>query len=75
MDHILYQIFKIILNVFKKKKKDNDNLLIRTYVNKIENRIKSWAFNIWTIKLLGSIENEINKNINGQNTPHLEIAQ
>ena len=36
--HILYQIFNIILTIFKKKHQENiDNLPIRIYVNKIEN--------------------------------------
>ena len=40
MDHILYQIFKIILNIFKKKHEEKiDNPSIRICVNKIENRI------------------------------------
>ena len=53
MDHILYWIFKTILNiyiyiyiyVYKKPKEDIDNPPIRIYVNKIENRI---AFKIKT---------------------------
>ena len=28
-----------------------------------------------TLKLLGSIENKINKNENGENVPHLEITE
>ena len=41
MNHILYQIFKIILSIFKKKHGKNiDNPSIRIYVNKIKNRIK-----------------------------------
>ena len=40
MDHILYQIFKIILNIFKKKHGEKTvNSSIRIYVNKIENKI------------------------------------
>ena len=40
MDHILYQIFKIILSIFKKKHEEKiDNPSIRICVNKIENRI------------------------------------
>ena len=42
MDHILYQIFKIILSIFKKKwNENNDDSQIRIYVNKIENRTTS----------------------------------
>ena len=40
MDDILYQIFKIILNMsLKKHETVTDNPSIRIYVNKIENRI------------------------------------
>ena len=40
MDHILYQIFKTILSIFLKKHNEKiDNSSIRTFVNKIENRI------------------------------------
>ena len=38
MDHILYQIFKIILSMFYKIRNEKiDNPSIRIYVNKIEN--------------------------------------
>ena len=42
MDHILYQIFKIILNIeyiFKKHGKKTVNPSIRIYANRIGNRI------------------------------------
>ena len=40
MDLILYQIFKIILSIFKKKhEEDIDKPSIQIYVNKIENRV------------------------------------
>ena len=69
MDHILYQIFTIILSILKKHEK-TDNPSIRKYVNKIENRI---TFKIKTgyylellttetMKLLGNTKNEITKN-------------
>ena len=70
MDHILYQIFKIILCILKKKRNENiDKPSIRIYANKIENRI---TFKIKTgyylelltpetMKLLGSTENEITR--------------
>ena len=39
-DCLLYQIFKIILSETEKKHGEKaDNLSMRTYVNKIENRI------------------------------------
>ena len=39
MDHILDQMFKIILNILKKHGQKSDNPSIRKFVNKIENRI------------------------------------
>ena len=40
MVHKLYQIFKIILNTSLKSEKVADNLSIKIYVSKIENRNK-----------------------------------
>ena len=62
---------------------DTDKPLVMIYVNKIEKRAK---FNIKsgysleilspeTIKLLGSTENKITKDKNGENAPHLEITE
>ena len=53
------------------------------YVNKIENRItvkiKTGYYlellTIETMKLLGSTKSKINKDKNGENVPHLEIAE
>ena len=53
------------------------------YVNKIENRVTFKINNGYslelltpeTMKLLGSIENKITKNKNGENVPHLEITE
>ena len=76
MDHILYQIFRIILSIFLKKDRENtDNPLIRIYVNKIKNRITFKIKNEYnvelltseTMKLLGSTKNKIDKNKNGEN--------
>ena len=40
MDHILFQKFKIILNISKKKHEAiTDNPSISIFINKIENRI------------------------------------
>ena len=64
---------------FKKTWRNIDNPSIRIYINKIENRI---TFKIKTgyyldiiltpetIKLLGSTENKITKDKNGENLPH-----
>ena len=83
MDHILYQIFKIILSIFKENNEKIDNPLIRIYINKIENRItikiKTGDYlellTPGTMKLLGSTENEITKDKNGENVQHLEITE
>ena len=69
--------------ILKKHSESVDNLSIRIYVNKIENRItfkiKSGYYlellTPETMKLLGSAENQINKNKNGENVPHLEIVE
>ena len=37
MDHILYQIFKISLDILRKHGEKTNNLSIRKYINKIEN--------------------------------------
>ena len=70
MDHILHQIFKVILNIsLRKHVEKTDNPLIRIYVNKTENRI---TFKIKTgyylelvmpetMKLLGSNKSEVTK--------------
>ena len=82
MDHIQYQIFKIILSIFLYSE-NVGNPSIRIYVNKIENRI---TFKIKdgyylelltpeTMKLLGSTKSKITKDKNGENVPHLEIVE
>ena len=56
---------------------------IQIYVNKIENRVTFKIKNGHglelltpeTIKLLGSTENKITKDKNGENVPHLEITE
>ena len=85
MDHTPYQIFKIILSILQKKKHNGniDNTSVRIYINKIENRV---TFKIKTgyylellthetMKLLGSTENKIAKDKNGENVPHLRITE
>ena len=84
MGHILYHIFKIILSISKKKNKEKiDNSSIRMNVNKIENRITlkiktGYYLDLLTpdtMKLLGSVENKITKDKNGENVPHFEIKK
>ena len=80
VDHIQYQIFKTILT---KHSQNVDNLSMRIYVNKTENRITFEIKNGYyldlltpeTMKLLGSTESKITKDKNGENVPHLEIVE
>ena len=85
MDHILYQIFKIISfeYILKKHGENIDNSSIRIYVHKIENRI-TFKIKIGyhlelltpeTIKLLGSTKNKITRDKNGEHVPYLEITE
>ena len=73
--------FKYIL---KKRGENTDNPSLNCkYVNKIENRITFKIKNGYslelltpeTMKLLGSTENKITKDKNGENVPHLEITE
>ena len=83
MDCMLYQIFKIILSLFKKKQKTIEEPSVQIYVNKIENRItfkikKRYSLELLTpekMKLLGSTQNKITKDKNGENVPHLEFTE
>ena len=70
MDHILFQIFKIILNISKKQHNESiDDPSVRKYINKIEHRItfkiKTWYYlqllTPETMKLLRSNESKIKK--------------
>ena len=69
--------------ILKKHSESVDNLSIRIYVNKIENRItfkiKSGYYlellTPETRKLLGSTVSKINEDKNGENVPHLEVAK
>ena len=81
-----YSIFKTqdyFKYILKKHSESVDNPSIRIYVNKIQNRI---TFKIKngnylelltpeTMKLLGSSESKITTDKNGENVPHLEIAE
>ena len=69
----MYQIFKTV----------TDNLSIRIYINKMENRITfkiKTGYNLElltpeTMKLLGKTESKITKDDNFENVPHLEITE
>ena len=84
MDLILYQIFKIVLSIFKKQHgEDIDKPSLQIYVNKFDNRVTFKIKNGYglelltpeTMKLLGSTKNKITKDKNGENVPHLEITE
>ena len=84
LDHILYQIFKTILNIYLKKHGEKTaNPSIRIYINKIENRITYKIKTAYYLELLipetmewlGSTQRKITKNENGENVPHLEITE
>ena len=67
----------------KKHGENIDNPSVKTYVNKIENRITFKIKNGYnlelltpeTMKLLGSTENRITKDKKGEYVPHLEITE
>ena len=69
--------------ISKKHGEDIDKPSVQIYVNKIENRVTFKIKNGYslelltpeTMKLLGSTENKINKDKNGENVPHLEITE
>ena len=69
--------------ILKKHGEDVDEPLVQIYVNKIGNRITfkikgGYSFELLipeTMKLLGSTENKITKDKNGENVPHLEITE
>ena len=69
--------------ILKKHGENINEPLIQIYVNKIENRItfknkSGYSLELLTketMKLLGSTENKIAKDKNGENVPHLEITE
>ena len=69
--------------ILKKYSESVDNPSIGIYANKIENRItfkikNGYYLELLTpekMKLLGSSENKINKDKNGENVPHLKIVE
>ena len=69
--------------ILKKHGEDIDKPSVQIYVNKIENRVTFKIKNGYslelltkkTMKLLGSIENKITTDKNGENVPHLEITE
>ena len=69
--------------ILKKHGENIDNPSVKTYVNKIENRITFKIKNGYnlelltpeTMKLLGSTENRITNDKKGEYVPHLEITE
>ena len=69
--------------ILKKHGEDIDKASVQIYVTKIENRVTFKIKNGYslelltpeTMKLLGRTENKITKDKNGENVPHLEIAE
>ena len=69
--------------ILKKHGENTDNPSIKVYVNKIKNRVKFKIktgyylelLMLETMKLLGSTENKIPKDGNGENVAHLEISE
>ena len=69
--------------ILKKHGEDIDKPSVQIYVNKIENRVTFKIKNGYslelltpeTMKLVGSTENKITKDKNGENVPHLEITE
>ena len=73
-----------LFRIYSKKARENNNKpSIQIYVNKVENRITFKIKNRYsielltkeTMKLLGSTENKITKDKNGEKVPHLEITE
>ena len=69
--------------ILKKHEKDINKPSVQIYVNRIEDRVTFKIKNGYslelltpeTIKLLGSTENKITKDKNGEDVPHLEITE
>ena len=69
--------------ILKKHGENIDKPSVQIYVNKIENRVTfkiKGGFSLElltpeTMKLLGSTENKITKDKNGENVPHFEITE
>ena len=69
--------------ILKKHGEKTDKPSVQIYVNKIETRVTFKVKNGYslelltseTMKLLGSTENKISKDKNGENVPHLETAE
>ena len=83
LNYLMDQIFNIILSIFPKTHKEEiDNPSIKTYLNKIANRItfkikEGYYLELLipeTIKLFGSTGNKITKDENSESVPHLVLV-
>ena len=69
--------------ILKKHSENVDKPSVKIYVNKIENRVTFEIKNGYclelitpeTMRLLGSTKSKITKDKNGENVPHLEVAE
>ena len=61
--------------IIKKHETVTENSQMRSYVNRTENRITCKIVKSETMELLGSNKNNIIKDKNGENVPHLEITE
>ena len=83
MDHIQFQIFKIILSMLLKNKTIEVNPPIQIYPNKIKNRIvfkiksgyKLELLSPETMKLLRCSKNDVDKDKDGEDIPKLELLK
>ena len=76
MDHILFQTFKIILNLsLKKLETITENLPIEIYVNKIKNRPYTRIVISRDIELLGSTGKDVDQDKDGEHVPKLESVE
>ena len=75
--------FEYILKKHREKFNKDNKPSVNIYINKIENRVTFKIKNGYgielltkeTMKLLGSTENKITKDKNGENVSHLEITE
>ena len=83
MDRIIYQKYKIILNIIKKHETIGENAPILIYANTINNRIvikiktgyKLALLSKETMKLLGSTKEITDSDKNSENVPRLENVE
>ena len=61
--------------IIKKHETVTENSQMRSNVNRTENRITCKIVKSETMELLGSNKNNIIKDKNGENVPHLEITE